>query len=76
MSRVSSRSTVVLPPEALRRATGSTFLRHVRSCGPNDSAYSFTWIRTVVESMEARFSIRLSHVRLPVASNACHGAKT
>ena len=60
--------TVVLPPEALRSLAGRMFLRTVHTFGSNDSAYSFTWIRTVMESMEAHFPIRLSHVRLPVAS--------
>ena len=68
MSPVSSRSTGVLPPEALCSPAGSTFCRTVRSFGSNDSAYSFTWIRTGVESIESRFPIRLSHVRHAVAS--------
>ena len=68
MSCVSSKSTVVLPPEALRSPAGSMFCRTVRSFGSNDSAYSFTWIRTGVESIESRFPIRLSHVRHAVAS--------
>ena len=68
MSRVSSRSTVVLPPEAFRSPAGSTFCRILHSFGSNDSAYSFTWIRMGVKSIESRFPIRLSHVRHAVAS--------